>query len=1029
MLPVLFPDGSQAWLPESALEVVPLALPPLDQRFEDGSFADPEWLRRTLARLRVTGRLTNVIYSMEATDTDFYAFQFKPVLKLLNSPRDGLLVADEVGLGKTIEAGLIWTELRARLQSNRLLVICPKTLCQKWRSELHQRFGVDARIVNADELLELVSGSAGANSGFAAIASMQSLRPPRGWSDDETVGQGRRLNPRALLARFLDAAAEETPLLDLLVIDEAHHMRNPETALHALGSLLNSVSSHRVFLSATPIHLRNRDLQSLLRLIDPDTFEYEDTLSELIEVNAPIVQARDLVLKPDTTAADILRRLDEAMRYQLLADSAALRLVRKEIESAELTMSKRAEIASRLEQANQLANYVTRTRRRDVEEFRVRRDVKAPTLTMLPVESVFYHAVTEEVRQYAIENDVSDGFLLSMPQRLLSSSPAAASAYWSSLAAGQISSLVDEDDGSDELDEQDMPSPHIGPLVSRLAFLSSRLGYTQQLRACDSKYTLLLDQLRKVWADDALAKVIVFSTFKHTLGYLQERLTEDFGRDSLELLHGSIREPREVVLQRFKADVNRKVLLSSEVGSEGIDLQFCWLVVNYDLPWNPMRLEQRIGRVDRLGQKQDVVVILNLVFDGTIDQRIYNRLYVRLGLGQKALGEFEAVLGEPIRDMTRKLVNPQLTDAQRIEAIEQAAQALEVLRQQEDALEEQAGALIRHGDYILQSIADSRRMNRWLSGNDVLVYVRDRLHRSFPGSMIEMSPAGSDRYRIKLSTEAVENFSSYLARRGLKGTTRILGGSDQQRYRFEASVARKRDGDAEVISQIHSLVRFAAYLDSTDELQQPQPVAATLRQSDLDFECSTGTFVLGIRRWNASTPEASVVANNRIAYAGAHLETGAALSPEEAEVLASAIANNGRVLPNIASDPRLPAGAALLRMSVLTELDDRFVNFVAQAQAQVSDRVRIRRRALQRHQDAKTLTLVQTRDKHSERATDFEKRGQTKEARQRRSLVEATEGKLRRLHESCRQRLTELEVLDNITPEMSDVAVVMVQII
>ena len=110
---------------------------------------------------------------------------------------------------------------------------------------------------------------------------MQALRPPRGWSEaDETPDM--QLSSQRRLAQFLDEAAEGQALLDLMVIDEAHHMRNPETMLHQLAQLLNGVTSHRVFLSATPIHLRNRDLHSLLRLIDPDTFEYEHTLDELI---------------------------------------------------------------------------------------------------------------------------------------------------------------------------------------------------------------------------------------------------------------------------------------------------------------------------------------------------------------------------------------------------------------------------------------------------------------------------------------------------------------------------------------------------------------------------------------------------------------------------------------------------------------------------------------------------------------------------------------------------------------------------
>ena len=119
-------------------------------RFATGKFVEPDWLRRTLTRLRVTGRLSDVVYSMEATETDFYAYQFKPVIKLMSSPTDAMLVADEVGLGKTIEAGLVWTELRARLDCDRLLVACPKTLCQKWQDELARRFGVEAQIGDAE---------------------------------------------------------------------------------------------------------------------------------------------------------------------------------------------------------------------------------------------------------------------------------------------------------------------------------------------------------------------------------------------------------------------------------------------------------------------------------------------------------------------------------------------------------------------------------------------------------------------------------------------------------------------------------------------------------------------------------------------------------------------------------------------------------------------------------------------------------------------------------------------------------------
>jgi SNF2-related domain len=138
---------------------------------------------------------------------------------------------------------------------------------------------------------------------------MQGLRPPREWDDDGTESEGGNGSARRDLARFLDEASDGEPLIDLLVVDEAHHLRNPETLLNHFGKLANSVASHRLFLSATPIHLRNRDLHSLLAMVDPDTFEFESTLNDLIETNSPIIAARDLLLRADASIAEILALL------------------------------------------------------------------------------------------------------------------------------------------------------------------------------------------------------------------------------------------------------------------------------------------------------------------------------------------------------------------------------------------------------------------------------------------------------------------------------------------------------------------------------------------------------------------------------------------------------------------------------------------------------------------------------------------------------------------------------------------------
>jgi superfamily II DNA or RNA helicase len=1019
MLPVQFPDGRVSWLPDAALEAVPPVAPPLADRFGAGRFVDPEWLRRTLARIRVTGRLSDVVYSMEATETDFYAYQYKPVLKLLNSPTDALLIADEVGLGKTIEAGLIWTELRARLETNRLLVLCPKTLCDKWQMELDRRFGVDARIVDAAELVQLLSRSNG--RGFAAIASMQALRPPRGWDNGQEEEPDVQYTPRRRLAQLLDQAADGQPLIDLLVIDEAHHMRNPNTMLYGLGELVNAISSHRVFLSATPIHLRNRDLNSLLRLIDPDTFEYESTLDELILGNAPIVEARDLLTRPTVSAEAVLERVNAARQYELLADSKALELVQEELKTRPLDRNTRAELASRLEQVNQLANYVSRTRRRDVEEFRVKRDPKAPTLAMVADEGIFYDVITQEVTQYARECAANERFLLSTPQRLLTSSFAAASSYWSAYAGDEVDPVEETDQDIEENGIDDRP------LVRRLAVLARKMDLTTRLEEIDSKYGLLLSQLRQLWQEEPDAKVIVFSSFKATLHYLSRRLKADGIRS--ELLHGSVKGSRTSILRRFRETAASKVLRSSEVGSEGVDLQFCWVVVNYDLPWNPMRLEQRIGRVDRLGQKKPKVVILNLIYEGTIDDLIYQRLYMRLGLGERALGEFEAVLGDPIREMERKLLDPTLTEEQKTEAIDTAAQVAANLKHNEEKLEAEAASLVRHGDYILEKIREGRDLNRWLHADDILIYVRDRLRRSFPGCSIEATPPGAHTYRIALSTTARDALGTFISLRGLRGSTHLLDGNDQQRYQFSSSVVRGSDGRAETISQVHPLVRFAAELDRRDERgNQAEPIAAAVPRQELKLDCEPGAHVLAIRRWVGNSVDGRATNMTRLAYAGACLNAGNLLSSDVAEALVVAAAEHGRVLYNVGADGRVADAATLLSNVVFPELDRRFGEFIEQITAEIEDRTSIRRRAVERHRDTKTTSLVAQQERNRSRAEALEFAGDQRRARQLVSLNVAIEGKLRKLREACELRLKEIEAQRELMPEEVEVASLFIEV-
>jgi len=633
------PTSIVRW-PLDQIEPVPAAREEPLAFLRAGRFSEPARLRQVLTHIRLTGRLADMIYSMEASDTDVHAHQFKPVLKMLASPTGSLLIADEVGLGKTIDAGLFWTELRARFNFRRLLVVCPKVLARKWEDELSGKFGLDARAFSAADLLDAVRDSDRWQRGFVAVCSLQGLKPPRGWDEEGSPGYGPA---RAELARLLRERADDEPIFDMVVIDEAHHLRNAEMQSNTLARLLRPTTQHQVFLSATPIHLGNDDLFSLPSLIDPETYRHPTVLDAIIEANRPIVEAREAALR-GAPLAELRERIEAASRHPLLIGTQKIAAVLTSLDACRdpLPRADRARLADELDTVNLLANTVTRTRRRDVQELRVVRQVRALRAKMAPIGREAYDRITRAVHRYASHTDMPAGFLLATPQRLLASCLPAAVALWRS----RFEDFEDEDEDASDEDASDKAAgvgEGAAPLVQHLAEACRSLPSTAELERHDSKFATFVSALHSLFRKHPAEKVVVFSTFRSTLRYLARRLAaKGIG---CEMIHGAV-EDRQSVLERFQSNESVRVLLSSEVGSEGIDLQFCRTVVNDDLPWNPMRVEQRIGRVDRLGQAAESVMILNLLHRDAIDDEIYRRLYERLNVCEQALGGFEDVLGE-----------------------------------------------------------------------------------------------------------------------------------------------------------------------------------------------------------------------------------------------------------------------------------------------------------------------------------------------------------------------------------------------
>lgn len=836
-------------------------------------------LRRNLTYVHLSGKLANMVYAMGITNTDFYPHQYRPLLAILDSPVNGLLIADEVGLGKTIEAGLIWTELRARLDMRRLLIVCPAMLREKWRDELRNRFGVDAQFVKAEELLDAVKQPRHQlGEGKAWIISYQAARVPTAWKPDSKA-KPKSPGARWQLADYFHENGEEEPLIDMVVFDEAHYMRNSERSAWRFGDLLRGVSDYQVMLSATPINLRNRDLFNLLRLLDPDHFRSEEDFQHLIESNKPLIAARDAVLNAQSSRQDIIDYLRQAANEPMLANSFQLAAILENLPTDEQLTGKgyRAELADALERINLLSHVITRTRKRDVQERRIMRQVSREDVEMSTAERELYETVTRVTQKYAWEREISDGFLLATPQRQVTSCPAAVVEAWQAGGSRASELLEDleaeyEDEVFDLEDEDGIPMSLrdiLGALVPRSIDL-------QALRSEDSKFTRILMVAGEFLKDHPQEKIVIFTSFRATARYLVERLSA--AGLPARLLMGGQAQSKQETIDEFRTSKSLRFLVSTEVASEGVDLQFCRVLVNYDLPWNPTRIEQRIGRIDRLGQNAEIIHIWNLYFKGTIDQRIVERLLDRLRIFTEALGEAEVVVGAEIRKLESSLLSRQLSAEEEEKEIDRALQALETLRLQREDLDRNAAHMMAHGQRVMERIEAARELARRVTETDLYIYVKDYLEKYWSGH--RFAQEGNDTFliSIQLPGEMAAKLDDFLREEGLLGKT-LLASGEARRCRFLNKVSEVAQRGEEIINQFHPLIRFITR-DLRARNDHFYPLIAVLLASESD-KWLPETYVFYVRCWTFK----GVRDEENLAVSVLRLRDGYALDQDDADEL------------------------------------------------------------------------------------------------------------------------------------------------
>ena len=959
----------------------------------EGRYGRAGDLRRNLTHVHLSGRIANLVYAMGITNTDFYSHQYRPLLTLLDSPATGLLIADEVGLGKTIEAGLIWTEFRARFDFRRLVVVCPAMLREKWRDELRNRFGIDPQIVDAAGLLhELQRPTHTLGEGKAWIISFNGARPPKLWQYSAPEEEKKSGGVRWHLADFLYENSEEEPLIDLVIFDEAHYMRNRETATWRLGHLLRDVSQFQLMLSATPINLKNMDLYNLLNLLDVDHIGSPFDFERLLDANKPLVEARDTVLDLHSKASDVAFRLEAAAQQPILSESKQLRTLLENLPTDDQLSDRkyRADLAGTLERLNLLSHVVTRTRKRDVQKRRIVRDVRREAIPMSRTEKDLYDLVTATTRQYAIRNGISDGFLLATPQRQVTSCPAAVARAWQN-GGEELDRLIEDSEieGSEAEDRDG-----VGPLKALLQAVIPSTIEIDTLEQSDSKFARFMQVAGEFLIENPAEKLIVFTTYRPTARYLVDRLQAE-GIPST-LIWGKIHATsttKQEVIEQFRDSRSLRVLVSTEVAAEGVDLQFCKVLVNYDLPWNPTRIEQRIGRIDRLGQKAEIIHIWNLYFEETIDARIVSRLLSRLRVFEEALGEAEAVVGEVVRRLESDLLNRPLTPAEEEVRIGRAALALENLRNQREELERNAPHMMAHGQHVIERIEAAKELARRVTEADLRVYVRDYLTDYCPGHQFLQDAEDRNLVTVQLPADVTSRFADYLRDEGLLGKTALDRGQPS-RLRFLNRISAQNRYSEEVLHQFHPLVRFITHdLRQRDEHFYRLAAVEVLGAQGDAFR--KGDYAFCVRSWVFK----GVREDEVMSVATFRLDDGTLLGEEVGEVLLQRARLAG--VDWVGATNEVDPVSVVRRFEQAEEvLNQRYRDELAAKKNENADRARFQLNSVERYWNRRLETLTRVLRTH--------------ETLGRNPLARATQGQINKLNESMeirKRRIKESEVV------------------
>jgi superfamily II DNA or RNA helicase len=542
------------------------------------------FLRYVLLLCKIKNETSTGILSKLSSGIIPLPHQLHVLNRTLSNNNIRYILADEVGLGKTIEAGLIIKELKTRGLIKRILIVCPKGLVTQWNLEMQEKFGEKFNIIlpeDYDTIRKITDTDDVYGQFDQVISPMDSIKPLErriGW-DEARI---EKYNEERIYSIINSG-------WDLVVIDEAHRVAGStgEVARYKLGNLLSQASPYLLLLTATPHNGKTEPFLRLIRLVDEKAFpNYKAIVKEQVAPYVIRTEKRNAIdnngdkLFKNRKTKIISLHWDERHSMQRKLYEMVTEYVSKNYNKAMRNCGKNMWFVFLLIMMQRLVTSSTSAVRQSLEK----------RVAVLEEQEFKYQSMTEEeFAEMDLEENLED-------------------------AISAISLDIKEE---------------IAQLTAIIA-----VAKQAEFQYSDVKVEPLLALIDDLYAEEKHRKIIIFTEFVATQNYLKDLLTGR--RYSISTLNGSMSiDERNAVLAEFKTKTD--ILISTDAGGEGLNLQFSNCVINFDLPWNPMKIEQRIGRVDRIGQQRDVVVF-NFVLADTVENRVRDVLEEKLSVILKELG-------------------------------------------------------------------------------------------------------------------------------------------------------------------------------------------------------------------------------------------------------------------------------------------------------------------------------------------------------------------------------------------------------